>query len=58
MLTNTNLFLELCLIHSFDHLPSFEKEKKKKKLWQYFSGTLIIFPSEKKCYFYLNCHHH
>ena len=23
MLTNTNLFLELCLIHSFDHLPSF-----------------------------------
>ena len=24
MLTNTNLFLELCLIHSFDHLPSFE----------------------------------
>ena len=27
MLTNTNLFLELCLIHSFDHLPSFEKKK-------------------------------
>ena len=23
MLTNTNLFLELCLIHSFDQLPSF-----------------------------------
>ena len=28
MLTNTNLFLELCLIHSFDHLPSFEKKNK------------------------------
>ena len=56
MLTNTNLFFELCLIHSFDHLPSFEK--KKQKLWKYFSGTFIIFPSETKCYFYLNCHHH
>ena len=55
MLTNTNLFLELCLIHSFEAL---KKKKKKKKLWQYVSGTLIIFPSEKKCYFYLNCHHH
>ena len=28
MLTNTNLFLELCLILSFDHLPSFEKKNK------------------------------
>ena len=50
MLTNTNLFLELCLIHSFDHLPSFEKKKKKKVLAIFF-WNIYYFPFRKKVLF-------
>ena len=46
MLTNTNLFLELCLIHSFDHLPSFEK--KKTKALAIFFWNIYYFPFRKK----------
>ena len=51
MLTNTNLFLELCLIHSFDHLPSFEKEKKQKKALAIFFWNINYFSFRKKVLF-------
>ena len=41
MLTNTSLFLKLCLIHSFDPFT---------KLWQYFSRTFIISLQKKSVF--------
>ena len=48
MLTNTNLFLELCLIHSFDHLPRFEKKKQTNKSFGNIFLEHFLFSLQKK----------